>query len=274
MIICIDIGGGTTRIGFSIDKKTFDKIVKFPTFDDFQDQINRMILEIKNLTPNPEKIIIAAAGAVDRKNGIIIKWGQKTCWWGQKVFKILRKTFPEVKLAMDNDANIGALGEAVLGAGKNYSLVGYVTFSSGIGGCMIVNKKIVDHKFGIEPAHQIVNFKETDAWSCGQKGCFEAYASGTAFKKIFGMPAEKCEDQTVWDRYAKLAAVGIANLLVLWSPEVLVIGGGLSNKFDKFIEPLKKELISLLPIFEVPQIVKSELDEPGLYGGLVLSSDS
>ena len=112
---------------------------------------------------------------------------------------------------------------------------------------------------------------ETRIWSCGQKGCFEAYASGTAFQKMFGTKAENCEDPIIWQKYAKFIAVGIANLLVFWSPEVLVIGGGVSNKFDKFIQPLKLELTTLLPIFQVPEIRKAKLDEPGLYGGLAFS---
>lgn len=268
MIVCIDIGGGTTRIGFSKDKTSFEKIVKFPTYDDFKFQIERIIKEITSQTSEIERISIAAAGSVDRKKGIIIKWGQKTGWWGKSVFEPLLKLYPNASLSLENDANIAALGEATFGAGKDHSLVGYVTLSSGIGGCLITDRKILSHHFGIEPAHQIVNFTETEVWSCGQKGCYEAYASGTAFKKIFGIAPEHCEDIEVWKKYAHFVAIGVANLLVLWSPEIMVIGGGVSHKFDSFIQPLREELTALLPIFQVPLIVKSSLDEAGLYGGL------
>lgn len=267
MVICVDIGGGTTRVGFSKDKKNFESIIKFATFENFSDQTQRIVDEIKDQS-NVEKIMIGCAGSLDRKNGIVAIWGQRRSWWGQSLFQPLRKIFPNTKLILENDADMAALGEAIFGAGKNNNLVGYVTLSSGIGGGLIQNKKIMPEHFGIEPGHQIVNFKETETWSCGQRGCFESYASGTAFKIIFGLAAENCNDKTIWSKYAKFAAVGLANILVLWSPEIMVIGGGLSNKFKEFEEPLKLELTKLLPIFKIPLIVKAELNEPGLFGGL------
>jgi glucokinase len=271
MIACIDIGGGTTRIGFSKNNTSFEKIVRFQTPDNFEDQIEKIILEIKNQKKDIEKIVIAAAGSLDRNKGILFKWGQRPSWAGKSFFSPLLKAFPKTKPTIENDANIAALGEAVLGAGRDYSFVGYVGLGSGISGCLIINKEIMPHCFGIEPAHQIVNFKEKEAWSCGQKGCFEAYGCGTAFRKHFGMAAENCNDQKIWNKYAKFLSFGIANVLVLWSPQILVIGGGVSNKFNSFIKPLTKELRILLPVFEFPKIVKGELDEAGLYGGLVLN---
>lgn len=277
MIVCIDIGGGTTRVGFSSDEKTFIKIVKFVTENIFEGEINRIAQEVSKAIGNPEAIVIAAAGLIDRKNGIIISWGQKKSWRGQNVFKALLKYFPKALFFIGNDASLAALGEAVFGAGKNYSLVGYVTLSTGVGGCLAinpapmgcgVNKQIIPHNFGIEPGHQIVNSTETKVWSCGQKGCFEAYASGTAFKQIFGISPESCMDEDIWNEYGKLVAVGIANLIALWSPEIMIFGGGVSNKFSSFIKPLKEKLVKLLPMYSIPKIIKSQLDEPGLYGGL------
>jgi predicted NBD/HSP70 family sugar kinase len=268
MIACVDIGGGTTRVGFSSDGKTFIKIIKFTTENVFADEIKHIAEEIKVVALTPEAIIIAAAGSMDREKGIIISWGQKKSWWGQKVFEPIFQYFPQAKLLIENDANLAALGEAVFGAGKNYSLVGYVTLSTGVGGCLITNKQIIPHKFGIEPGHQIVNFLEPKIWSCGQKGCFEAYASGTAFKQIYGVNPENCTDENIWKKYGEQVAVGIANLITFWSPEVIIIGGGVSGKFDSFIKPLEKKLVDLLPMYKIPEIIKSQLDEAGLYGCL------
>lgn len=268
MIVCIDIGGGTTRIGLSKNKKTFEKIIRFPTEDSFENEVNKMISKIKAEKATPKSIVIAASGSVDKKKGIIISWGQKKSWWGKNIFKPLSEEFINCKFLIENDANLGALGESVFGTGKGYSSVGYVTLSSGVGGCLIVNKQIMPYAFGLEPAHQIVNFTEKKVWSCGQKGCFEAYASGTAFKQIFKVNPEDCTNQKIWDKYTKLIAVGFANLICLWSPQILVIGGGVVNKYDYFIEPLKKELKRLLPMYKIPEISKNKLNEAGLYGGL------
>jgi predicted NBD/HSP70 family sugar kinase len=269
MIVCIDIGGGTTRIGFSENKKTFKNIVKFSTEDNFEQEIEKIVEEIKKETQGPHSVVIAAAGLVDRENGMIISWGQKKSWWGKNIFKPFSKIFPKAKLLIENDANLAALGEAVFGAGKNNLCVGYITLSSGVGGGLVINKEILSHSYGFEPGHQIVNYSEEKEWSCGQKGCFESYASGKAFEQIFNQPAENCSDKVIWEKYGRIIAPGVANLIVFWSPEVLVIGGGIANRFESFIEPLEKELTRILPMYKkLPKIVKGELDEAGLYGGL------
>lgn len=268
MNICIDIGGFTTRVGFSSSNINIDSIITFPTFDIFSSEINTIIQTIHQNTKSVHKICIGCAGSLDKKNGFIISWGQKKSWWNRSLFKPLHKAFPKAQLLLENDANLAALGEAIYGAGKNYNLVGYISLSSGIGGCLISNKSIVPHYFGIEPAHQIINYNEIKKWSCGQKGCFESYASGKAFQKIFGITPNNCDNKTIWKQYSSLVAVGIANMLVLWSPEVLVIGGGISNKFNQFHTPLIKKLKSLLPIFQIPPIIKANLNEPCLYGCL------
>lgn len=266
--VCIDIGGGTTRVGRSTDGETFDAIDRFATCDEFHEEMVSIVQAIQAHQVTPDKIVVAAAGSVDRKRGVLISWGQKHTWWGKSIFDPLAAAFPTATLLLENDANIAALGEAVYGAGKMYDQVGYLTISSGIGGGLVHNKTIVPHVYGLEPAHQIVNFHETEVWSCGQRGCYESYACGTAFKKIFGMPAEECTNPAIWEQYSKLIAVGLANMMVLWSPEIMVIGGGVANSFDKFIAPLERELKRLLPIFDVPKIARAELSEPGLHGGL------
>jgi glucokinase len=272
MIVCIDIGGGTTRIGFSTDGKTFEEIIKFPTFDDFDEVVNKIIEEIKIKTDTPEKISIAAPGTLDRKKGKLISWGQKHSWWGKSFFEPLNSNFPNANLKLEHDADVAALGEACFGAGVNYSSFGFITFSSGIGGALIENKRPARVSVDNEVGHQIVNFSETNEWSCGQKGCWESYASGTAFKKIFGIPPEECNDPEIWAKYGKFVAPGLANMMLLWRPEAILIGGGVSNKFESFISPLKDEVGKSLGTYKnlVCDIVKAELDEPGLYGGLVL----
>ena len=269
MIVCVDIGGGTTRIGFSHNGENFSRIERFGTKDDFDEETNQIIQRIKKEMLPIKKIVFAVAGSVDRKRGTVISWGQKRTWWGKSIFEPFVSEFPNTTLLLENDGNLAALGEAVYGAGKMYSLIGLVTMGSGIGGGLVHDRTIVPHVFGIEPAHQIVNREETRMWSCGQKGCFESYASGTAFQKMFGMSAEACVDKRIWEQYAKFLSTGLANLIALWSPEVMILGGGVSNKFDSFIGPLRTELARLLPMYQLPVITKAELPESGLYGGLI-----
>ena len=268
--LCIDIGGSKTRIGFSEDGRNFSDVKIFKTIADFDNQMGKIIKEAASFGSKVDEVSIGTAGIVNRKEGKLVWWGQHESWWGKSFFEPLKKIYSNAKFAIENDADIACLGEAAFGAGKKYKIVAYVTLSTGIGGGLAINGKVPDYKVGFEVGHQIINFRETATWSCGQKGCFESYASGSAFKKIFGISGEDCDDRDVWKEYGSMyLAPGIANLAAIWSPEVIVLGGGVSNKFDFFIDPLKKELKKILP-FEMPEVVRAEFDEPGLYGGLAL----
>lgn len=268
--LCIDIGGSKTRIGFSEDGKNFSDVKIFSTLHDFDEEVKKIIKEASVYGSGIDKVSIGAAGVIDRKEGKLVWWGEHESWWGKSFFEPLKKVYPSVKFAIENDADIACLGEAFFGAGKKYKIVAYITLSTGIGGGLAINGKVPEYKVGFEVGHQIINFRETEAWKCGQKGCFESYASGSAFKKIFGISGESCDDREIWKEYGSMyLAPGIANVIAIWSPEVIILGGGVSNKFDLFIDPLKKELKKIIP-FELPEIVRAEFDEPGLYGGLAL----
>lgn len=271
MTACIDIGGSDTRVGVSRDGSSFDDIKIFPTEEMFDEELKKITEILSQYASELQKVVIAAAGVVDRKNGTLIRWGQRRSWQGKNYFDPIRKISPSADYVLENDADAAGLAEAVSGAGKAYSIVAYLTLSSGIGGNLIVNGKVQPQKYGIEPGHQIINFNETEEWTCGQRGCFESYASGFAFEKRFGVKPDDCMDPEIWKKYAALLAVGLVNVMAMWSPEVIVLGGGVSNKFDMFIEPLKQEITSRIS-YEQPEIVAAEFDEPGLHGGLVLAS--
>ena len=272
MIVCIDAGGTNTRIGVSRNGKSFINIEKFDTPQEFDKLIKLITASVGSERSQIEKISFGVAGIVDRKQGRI-RWApHKKNWNGVNAFENLKNTFPNTRMKIENDANLATLGEAVFGAGKDYSIVSYLTLSTGIGGGLVIDKKIVRTKSGFEPGHQIIH-DHGEKWACGQIGCLESFASGTAFEKRFGMKGEECEDGETWLKYAKDLAIGISNIIVLWSPEVIVLGGGVSSRFDYFIEPLKSEIKKLSSFADPPEIVKYKLSDPGLYGGLALSAD-
>ncbi len=77
---------------------------------------------------------------------------------------------------------------------------------------------------------------------CGQKGCLSCYVSGAAFKEVYGVSPFRCEDKEVWTDYAKKLSLGIVNVIAMWGPDVLVLGGSISNKFEGYFkEPLLDE---------------------------------
>lgn len=267
MILCVDVGGTNTRIGLSRDGASFFETTKFGTGQEFSDEINRIVEEVKGYSKEIDKIFFATAGVVQREKGELVWWSQYPKWNNTNVFSHLQKYFPNASMRLENDAASAALGEAVYGAGKEYSVVSWFTLSTGIGGGLVIDKEIVRTRSGFEPGHQIV-ISDGAKWHCGQRGCFESIASGTAFKKKFGVAAEDCTDEAVWNSYSKLLALGLTNIIALWSPEVIILGGGVSQRIDYFLNPLKEELKRNVTFTSLPDIKKTVFDEPGLYGGL------
>lgn len=173
---------------------------------------------------------------------------------------------------LDNDANCAALGEALYGAAKDFDTSMIVTIGTGIGGGVIINKKIYRGFNGAagEIGHMVIKSGGLQC-SCGRKGCFEKYASTTALEnqaknrlknaskslmlemvagqidkidgKIIFSAAEKGDEaaQDLIQQYIDYLAEGFANLINIFEPEIIVIGGGISRQGEHLLKPLKKE---------------------------------
>ena len=273
MYISIDLGGTNTRIAASRDLKNILKQEKVPTEQN-------VALERKVITSAIEKvaegevikgICIGVPGFVDKKNlkfNRIVNIPSLSGFSYEDLFGEI--VAPELTIA-ENDATLAGLGEAVRGAGQNYEVVAYLTLSTGVGGVRIAGKKIDPYQRHSEPGHMIINEDGKPFKLCGQKGCLSCYVSGAAFKEVYGVSPFRCEDKEVWTDYAKKLSLGIVNVIAMWGPDVLVLGGSISNKFEGYFkEPLLDEL-SKQEIFAIPPIVKSALgDDSGLYGGFIL----
>ena len=96
----------------------------------------------------------------------------------------------------------------------------------------------------------------------------EVYLSGTAFEKIYGVKPQDCNDALIWQKYGKTLAVGIQNITAMWDPEIIVLGGSLTNKYKLFLSGFDKGL-QAYSSFNMPPVVKSVYgDNAGLIGGL------
>ncbi len=176
-----------------------------------------------------------------------------------------RKTF------LTNDANAAALGEFFFGAGRGVHNFIYVTISTGIGGGIIIDGQVYAGAIGAagEVGHMTID-DNGPVCNCGNRGCWEALASGTALAreakrcieagkrtsilKCAEGDLEKVTPQAIHaaarqgDKLAKqliartgyYVGVGLANLINIFNPELIVIGGGLSNMGDMLLEPAIK----------------------------------
>lgn len=179
---------------------------------------------------------------------------------------------------MDNDANVGALGEAYHGAAKNTASSFYMTLSTGIGGGIIVERSIyrgID-SFAGEIGHMNLVPDGPDCL-CGSQGCLERMCCGLWLERDHGKSAkELLTDSEFVKRYVVYLARGLKAALMILNPEMIVIGGGLSKAGDRLFVPLRRELERQMPAWSRARRVVEPAqlgDDSVLYGSLVLASD-
>jgi glucokinase len=256
MIIGIDLGGTkiagvlTTRTG----KVMMDVQVPTEAAKGQTQVINNIIKAIRMLIQSQKVktrcIGIGAPGPIIYEKGIVIEPPNLPGWKKVNLKKILEKEF-KLPVSVDNDANCAALAEAVFGAGKTKRNFIYMTVSTGVGGGIIIDRKLYRGMVGAagEFGHMIID-PNGPLCGCGNHGCLEALASGSALKKKMGMDAISVElAARQGDKKAKQAieetahylAIGIANLVNIFNPELVIIGGGLSNMRELLLDPIRNQ---------------------------------
>ncbi|MFH1390361.1 MAG: ROK family protein [Candidatus Margulisiibacteriota bacterium] len=196
--------------------------------------------------------------------------------------KILEKEFSR-PVFIDNDANCAALAEARFGAGVGRRHFIYITVSTGIGGGIIINGQLYRGANGSagEFGHMIIDSQGLTC-GCGNVGCFEAMASGTAVRKRAGMDGASVElaarqgDKkalAVINETAHYLAIGISNLVNIFNPELVILGGGVSKMRELLLNPVRKEFKKYalyLPAKSV-KIVRAKLGtNAGILGAAAL----
>lgn len=233
-------------------------------------KVCQIVLDDKNIKIEEINYIgMGFPGLCDNEKGII-EYAPNVRFKNVNIRKEMKKYF-DMHIYIDNDANCAALGESINGAAKGYNDSITVTLGTGIGGGIIVDKKILKGAFfsAGEIGHQIINING-ELCGCGNKGCFEAYSSATALirdskisaiknphSKILNIvnnnidlispevvftAAQKGDDvaQNVIDNYLFFLSVGLSNLINILQPDIVVIGGGISRQGLNIIKPLKK----------------------------------
>ena len=196
-----------------------------------------------------------------------------------------------IPVFLDNDANAAGLAEALLGSGKGYNIVYYITHSTGIGGGLIINGKIISgHKgYAGEIANVIVDpdAKQYPIYSHLNRGGVETVASGTAIgligkdiigeegssaRKVFVLASEGNEKaKAIVDKMAKDLATCLSAISAIVAPDCFVIGGGCSKSSMLYFDQLKEYFKSMAHegMREVP-ILKAALQEPGVLGAAMI----
>jgi len=179
---------------------------------------------------------------------------------------------------MDNDANVGALGEGEYGAGQGARPLFYMTLSTGIGGGILLDRGIYRgaDSYAGELGH--VNI-EPDGPSClcGSNGCFERMCCGLWLEKDYGRTAKDLmQDPVFVDQYVVRLARGLKACIMILNPARIVIGGGISKAGDALFGPLRRELRRQITEWSRARIdvVPASLgDDSVLYGALALAKE-
>ena len=197
---------------------------------------------------------IGAAGTVDRKKGIV-RYSNHIGWEQVELVKEMEKYLP-LPVWLANDADCAALGEAAAGAGQNCRDMVMLTLGAGVGGGIILDGEIHDGGgiSGSEIGHMVI-VENGEPCTCGRRGCLEAYASVPALKReakrttgrdltaaqIFeGARNGDAALEGVVELYIRRLGVGLVNLVNIFRPELVLLGGELSDQGESLLPPLRR----------------------------------
>ena len=199
---------------------------------------------------------------------------------GWKLFPLLDKIeeIVGVRPIVDNDANVGALGEYMFGAGKGHDPLFYMTLSTGIGGGIVWQGKVYRgaDSYGGELGHLNIR-PDGPECLCGSNGCYERMCCGLWLERDYGRPArELLQDEEFTRKYVVDLARGLKAAIMILNPARIVIGGGIAKAGDRLFGPLRSELKRQITNWSRARIdvVPAQLgDNSVLYGALALTKE-
>lgn len=215
-----------------------------------------------------ESMGVGAPGSIDPENGIVA-YSNNIDFYDVHLAQMLKERLG-VDFYIENDANAAAYGEFLAGAGKGSCNFIMITLGTGVGGGVIIDGKIYSgsNYAGAELGHTVI-LANGEKCTCGRLGCWEAYASATALIRQTKQAMKRYPDSKMWelcgndiekvtgrtsfdamrlgddvakkvvDNYLEFVGIGIANNINIFQPDVLCIGGGMSNEGDALLEPIK-----------------------------------
>lgn len=214
---------------------------------------------------------VGCPGTVNRETGVI-EFSNNLHFSNLPMQQLLQDKLGK-KVVLENDANAAAFGEYKAGALRNANIAVAITLGTGIGSGIIIDGKILagSNFAGGEMGHTVIQ-ADGRLCTCGRRGCWEAYASATGLIRTTQEQMQKDRSSVMWsmtggnmkkvdgrtafkamragdaagkaavDEYIHYLACGIANCINIFQPEILCVGGGVSNEGDPLMIPLKEQV--------------------------------
>ncbi len=239
-------------------------------FDDMAAAIKDAMAKANITEKDVISVGVGTPGSVN-KGEELIEFANNLAFENVPAYKMLRERINIDKVYFDNDANCAALGEAVAGCGKGVKDFIMITLGTGVGSGIIVNNKLVtgvNYAAG-EMGHMVIAYDGVPC-NCGRCGCWESYSSATALIVQTKAAMRKNPDSLMWDiaegrlgnvngatsfkaakqgdaaakavvnQYISYLAIGVGNVVNIFQPDILCIGGGIGNEKENLLVPLRR----------------------------------
>ena len=303
LTIAIDIGGTHIRVAaYKPDSTKPIAHTRAKSLGNTPGVFDRLVQAVETVWQEGQvnAIGIASPGPLDPYTGTILETPNIKDWVNFPVGPKLSERFG-VPVHLDNDANLAGLAEWQYGAGKGHQNLVYLTISTGIGGGVISNNKLIQgfHGMGAELGHMIID-PDGPPCGCGQNGHVESFSSGPSIARYVreqinagqkstlhadpSLSAAQIADAaragdalaiSAFARAGEYLGIGVANYLAIFDPSVLIFGGGVSQVGDLLFKPFEESLRRhvLHPHYlDNLVITKAALgDDAGLLGALALA---
>ena len=291
--IGIDLGG--TKIEGVVIDSDFNILFRQRILTESQkssehvlNQLQNIYLQAKNSIEEREHTLgIGTPGSLSKSTGLL-RNSTIACQNGLPLHDLIEKKLNH-SFSIENDANCFALAEAHIGAGKNYPLVFGVIMGTGCGGGFIYNGELRTgpQRLAGEWGHSVINPNGPECF-CGKRGCVSTYISGTGLEEMIynnlkiKVSAEQFLNQSIYNKNEKdilhkfyqYYGLSLANIINTIDPDIIILGGGLSNHLDLYTIGL--EMVHKNIFCEEPNtpILKNVLgDSAGVIGAAIIGKN-
>ena len=309
----IDVGGMSVKVGiFDGQARLLGKLAAATSKDDgYAVTVQKTVQAVKEACQKVQVPFaslrgagVGAPGVIDGEKGVVVRWSNYG--WENKPLAADLSAGLGVPVELANDANAAALGEARFGAGKKYNSSILLTIGTGIGSGIIIDGSIFAgfRGGGGEAGHMVIESGGIPC-PCGRRGCFEQYASASALIRDTKRAMFEHKDSALWrvavtpegvdgrtaftaaregdaaarkvvDSFINYLADGIADLVNLFRPEAVLLGGGVSGEGEALLAPLRLRVGERLCVDAacIPfALLRAALgNDAGIYGGCALVS--
>ncbi|MCL2497052.1 MAG: ROK family protein [Symbiobacteriaceae bacterium] len=273
----VDLGGTNTRVALVDEElKIRRRLQERTPKNDGQQIINTIIRLCKELLQQEglsleeiSSLGVAAPGIVDNGRGIVV-YANNLNWVNAPLRETITRELP-LPFYLDNDANAAALAEALVGVNQGLQDSIVITLGTGVGGGVISQGKLLHggYQAGGELGHMVI-IAGGPLCTCGRRGCWETYSSAPALQRMARAAAQEDSSSGLWtacgnnleqltpkqvfllaeqgdkaassviERYLALLATGIVNLVGIFKPEQIAIGGGIGGQGERITQPLQQ----------------------------------